>query len=116
MPKGYLIAQIDVNDPDPYTTYMAANAVAFGKYGARFLVRNGQADRVEGTFRSRLIVLEFADYATARACYHSPEYAAAMAIRRKHSVGDVVIVGGVQVLSPAKLSAWLPEQPAPAIR
>ena len=39
-----------------------------------FSSRWGKSECVEGKGRSRLIVLEFPDYATALACYHSPEY------------------------------------------
>ena len=39
MPKGYWIARVDVSDPEAYKEYVAANAAAFAKYGARFLVR-----------------------------------------------------------------------------
>lgn len=94
MAKGYWIAQVDVHDAENYAGYMAANAAAFARFGARFLVRGGRAERVEGSFRSRLVVLEFTDYATALACYHSAEYAAALAIRTRFSTGDVVIVEG----------------------
>ena len=48
MPKGYWIAHIDVRDPDAYKLYVKANAAAFAKYGARFLVRGGKAPRREG--------------------------------------------------------------------
>lgn len=93
--RGYWIAQVDVHDPEGYRAYMTANAAAFAAYGARFLVRGGDvAERVEGTMRGRLVVLEFADYATALACYRSPEYAAALAIRQRFSDGDVTVVEG----------------------
>ena len=92
--KGYWIAQVDVRDPEPYREYMAANAVAFAKYRGRFLVRGGPAEHVEGSWRSRVVVIEFPDYATALACYRSPEYAAALAIRERHSTGDVIVVEG----------------------
>ena len=56
-----------------------ANAAAFAKYGAKFIVRGGRFEAPEGTPRARNVVLEFKDYDTAVACYHSAEYAAAMA-------------------------------------
>ena len=40
--KGYWIAHVDVTDPEGYKPYQAANATAFGKFGARFLVRGGR--------------------------------------------------------------------------
>ncbi|HVX92135.1 MAG TPA: DUF1330 domain-containing protein [Xanthobacteraceae bacterium] len=94
MPKAYWIAHIDVNNPEAYKAYVAANAEAFRKYGARFLVRGGRSEVQEGQSRTRHVVIEFADYATALACYRSPEYAKAHALREGASVGDLVIVEG----------------------
>ena len=94
MPKGYWIAQVDVSDPEAYQAYMRENAVAFRKYGARFLVRGGRSEVVEGQARSRRVVLEFADYDTALACYRSPEYAKAIARRKDASTADIVVIEG----------------------
>lgn len=94
MSKGYWVAQLDVTDGETYANYVAANGEAFTKYGARFLVRAGQSEAVEGTARSRTVVIEFADYATALACYHSPEYARAKAFRKGASEGDIIVIEG----------------------
>jgi uncharacterized protein (DUF1330 family) len=94
MPKAYWVARIDVSNPDAYKQYVAANASAFAKYGARFLVRGGPAETREGSSRARNVVIEFKDYATAKACYDSPEYREAMKFREGASVGDLVIVEG----------------------
>ena len=94
MKKGYWMAMVDVTDPENYPQYIAANKAAFDKYGAKFLVRGGQFENPEGSSRSRNVVLEFKDYATALACYNSPEYQAAVKLRTPHSVGDIVIVEG----------------------
>jgi uncharacterized protein (DUF1330 family) len=85
---------VDVTDPEGYKAYVAANAVAFSKYGAKFIVRGGPFEAPEGTPRARNIVLEFADYATALACYNSPEYAAAKALRDGRAVADLVVIEG----------------------
>ncbi len=94
MAKGYWIARVDVTDPDGYQAYVKANAAAFHKFGARFIVRGGQFEAPEGTPRARNVVLEFADYATALACYQSPEYQAAKALRGGSCVADLIIVEG----------------------
>lgn len=94
MAKGYWIARIDVTDPEGYKEYVAANAVAFQKFGARFVVRGGRFEAPEGTPRARNVVLEFKDYDTAVACYHSPEYMAAKAKRDGRGVADVIIIEG----------------------
>ena len=64
MAKGYWIAHVDVSDPEGYKAYQTANAVAFAKYGARFLVRGGTSEQQEGRTRSRHVIIEFKDYAT----------------------------------------------------
>ena len=94
MAKGYWIAHVDVADPDGYKAYMKANSEAFRKYGARFVVRAGQYEVMEGKLRARHVVIEFKDLATARACYRSPEYQKALSLRLTNSVADVIIVEG----------------------
>lgn len=94
MTKGYWVAHVDVRDPQAYEAYRAANAVAFAKYGARFIVRGGAQEVREGTAKGRTVVIEFDTVETARACYDSPEYQAAKALRDPVSSGDLVIVAG----------------------
>jgi uncharacterized protein (DUF1330 family) len=92
--KGYWVGHVDVTDPEAYKAYVAANAVAFRKYGAKFLVRGGPFEAVEGKTRSRNVVLEFKDYATALACYRSPEYVKAIALRQGNAVADLIVIEG----------------------
>jgi uncharacterized protein (DUF1330 family) len=94
MPKGYWIGRVDVADAEQYKRYIAANAAAFKKYGARFLVRAGQYENPEGTSRPRNIVIEFPSYAAALECWQSAEYQAARKLRLPASTSDLVIVEG----------------------
>lgn len=93
-PRGYWIGRVDVSDPTAYQQYVAANAVAFKKYGARFLVRGGDFTTPEGGSRSRNVVIEFPSYAQARACWESPEYQAAMQHRVNAASIDLIIIEG----------------------
>jgi uncharacterized protein (DUF1330 family) len=92
--KGYWIAHVDVADAEGYKAYLAANAIPFAKYGARFVVRAGRSEPKEGTLRRRHVVIEFEDYATALACYESEEYRRARALRGSASEADLVVVEG----------------------
>ena len=83
MAKGYWIAHLEVDDAEAYKAYFAANEQPFAKYGARFLVRSGRSAQKEGALRGRHVVIEFKDYATALACYESPENQRALAIRQR---------------------------------
>lgn len=94
MAKGYWIAHVDVTNPEGYKEYVRLNAKAFEKYGAKFLVRGGQSECKVGSLKSRHVVLEFKDYATALACYDSAEYKAACAVRDKNSTADVIVIEG----------------------
>jgi uncharacterized protein (DUF1330 family) len=94
MAKGYWLAQIEVTDPEGYKDYLAANQAAFRKYGARYVIRAGGHETIEGAFRSRLVVIEFPDFETALACYRSPEYQHAISLRRGRAVADIAVVEG----------------------
>ena len=85
MPKGYWLPQIDVSNPEGYQAYMAATPPAHEKYHGIALARGGKSELVEGHVRSRTVIREFPDYATALACYRSDEYQRARPLRLPHS-------------------------------
>jgi uncharacterized protein (DUF1330 family) len=97
MPKGYWIGRVDVHNEDGYKEYVANNAAIFKTFGARPIVRGGRFEAVEGNARKRNVVIEFADFDTAMACYNSPEYQANIKIRQPHSVADLIVVEGHDV-------------------
>jgi uncharacterized protein (DUF1330 family) len=96
MARGYWVARVDVSNEEAYARYRELNAIAFQKYGAKFLVRGPAGKVAKGTARKHNVVLEFKDYETALACYESPEYQAAKV--HLDSVGeiDLVIVPGTE--------------------
>ena len=94
MPKGYWLPQIDVSDPQGYQAYMAATPPAHEKYRGFALVRGGKSELVEGHIRSRTVIREFPDYATALACYRSPEYQANIKVRQPHSDIEIIVIEG----------------------
>jgi uncharacterized protein (DUF1330 family) len=101
MAKGYWIARVDVHDEEGYKPYVAANAGIFRKYGGRFIVRAGKFEGVEGSSRSRNIVIEFPDYASALACYRSPEYHRNITVRQPHAAADIIVIEGYDGPQPA---------------
>lgn len=94
MAKGYWIGHIDVHNEEGYKPYVATNNAIFKKFGARLIVRGGPFECPEGMARSRNVVIEFPDYASALACYRSPEYQANIKVRQPHAVADIVIIEG----------------------
>lgn len=100
MAKGYWVAHVDVHDPEGYKAYVAANAEAFSKYGARFLVRGGRFEAKEGRHRARNVVIEFPSYEAALACYNSPEYQHAISLRIPNAEADVLVIEGYDGAQP----------------
>jgi len=94
MPKAYWVAHVDVDDMEGYKSYISANADAFAKYGAKFLVRGGNKEVREGHNRARTVVIEFKDFETAKACYESEVYQNAIKLRLPHATADMEIIEG----------------------
>lgn len=96
MANGYWIGRVDVSDPAQYAKYVEANGAALTRFGARFLVRGGRFETVEGKSRSRNVVIEFPSYEEALACYRSPEYQATKALRTSASIADLIVIEGYE--------------------
>ncbi len=95
MPNGYWIARIDVTDAERYGAYARALPAVVERFGGRFLVVGGRFEAAEGEARPRNVVIAFDDYETARACWHSPDYAEVARLREGAADVDVVIVEGI---------------------
>lgn len=93
--KGYWLVRFTTTDPEGFAAYAAAAAPATAPFGAQLIVRGGQNEVVEGTSRPNNVVVEFASYAEALACYRSDAYQSAVALRKNAAEFDVVIVEGV---------------------
>ena len=94
MPKGYIIAHIDVTNPDGYPEYVRHTTPLMGRLGGTFIVRGGQNEVVEGSSGNRHVVIEFPSYAEALAAYKHPEYQRVADIRRANSDSTFIVVEG----------------------
>jgi len=92
MAKAYWIARVDVRDPETYKSYVQTATPAFQRHKAKFLARGGRTEVLEGKARARNVIIEFPSMEEALACYNSPEYTAARAIRQTVSDGEFVLV------------------------
>lgn len=93
---AYVIADVNVTDAKGYEDYRAQVLATVTKYGGRFVVRGGNPEGLEGGWSpSRIVVLEFADKAAAKAWYNSPEYKPLIAMRQHASKGSLILVDGV---------------------
>jgi uncharacterized protein (DUF1330 family) len=92
---AYIIALVNVTNPEKYQDYAKRAGTANTKHGSRFLVRGGKKTTLEGDIPfQRIVVTEFPDVETAKKFYNSSEYQEA----RKHRLGaadfNMVIVEG----------------------
>jgi Uncharacterized conserved protein len=92
---AYIIADVKVTDTVAYERYKALTPNAITKNGGRFLARGGQSETLEGDWQpNRVVILEFPDYATAKAFYDSPEYREAREARKDASEFKMIVVDG----------------------
>ncbi len=96
MPKGYVVATINVTDPEKWAEYAKDASEAIRKYGGRPLVRGGKHVPLEGQPGARNVVIEFDSVEQARRYYHSPEYQAAKAKREGACIAEFVLVEGAE--------------------
>jgi len=65
--KGYVIANVSVEDVAGYEGYRSQTAAIIARYGGRFLVRGGAIEVKEGEPGiARLVILEFPSVEAAR--------------------------------------------------
>ncbi len=94
--SAFIIAEIDVTDPEGFETYRQLVAPTIEAAGGRYRIRGGRVEVLEGDWRPRrVVVLEFESMAAARSWYESDAYAPAKAIRQRTTTSNVVLVEGL---------------------
>ena len=93
---AYVIARVEVTDPEQYRKYQAESPGAIAAYGGRFIARGGEVTTLEGAEETRrLVVLEFDSVEAERAWYDSERYTATRALRDGAAHMDMVVVKGL---------------------
>ncbi len=92
---AYVLAEVDIRDPEAYRAYAAVVPATITLYGGRFLVRGTDAEVLEGNWPARRrVIIEFPSAEAARAWWDSPEYAGPKGLRRAASEGRLVLLEG----------------------
>jgi len=93
---AYLFANVEVTDPVGYEQYRQRVSATIEAFGGRYLVRGGATEVLEGDWTpKRLVILEFADMASLKAWYQSPEYKPLIELRQRTTTSTLVAVDGV---------------------
>ena len=95
MSKGYVIANIRVEDQEKFKQFSGMAGPAIKKYGGKVLARGPDADRLEGDLSGIVMLIEFESKEAANTFYYSEEYQAAKAVRETCSDTDFMIIEGV---------------------
>lgn len=93
---AYVIAQVDVHDPERYVGYTKMVPASLAQYGGKFIARAGRTEVLEGdkTLPQRLVLIEFPSYERAKAWWDSEEYRAAKELRQATSNGTLFLIEG----------------------
>ncbi len=93
---AYIIAQVEVTDPDRFGEYAKLAPIAAEKYGGRFLARGGETALLEGNWNPpRVVIVEFPSLEQAKRFYDSPEYQQAKQARSGAANMKMLAVEGV---------------------
>jgi uncharacterized protein (DUF1330 family) len=96
LPSAYILANVDVTDPQQYEQYKKLSTIAMQAHGAEVCARGGKVDVLEGDWTpKRVVLMKFPTAEAARAFYDSPEYAAAKAARQGAAVMRMVLIEGL---------------------
>ena len=95
MSKGYVVANIRVEDQEKFKQFSGMAGPAIKKYGGKVLARGPDADRLEGDLCGIVMLIEFESKEAANTFYYSEEYQAAKAVREACSDTDFMIIEGV---------------------
>tara|TARA_B100001113_G_C20555156_1_gene382221 strand:- start:21 stop:308 length:288 start_codon:yes stop_codon:yes gene_type:complete len=95
MSKGYLMANLRVDDQEIFKEFSSVALPLIEKYGGKILARGPHADRHEGSVSGVVTLIEFDSKAAAEKFYFSDEYQAAKAIRDKGVDTDLMIIEGM---------------------
>jgi len=92
---AYVIANVEITDSKAYDEYRKGVPATLAKHGGKFLARGGTLQRLEGDAEwNRVVILEFANVAAAKAWYDSPDYQPLAKLRQRASRSDLIIVEG----------------------
>lgn len=92
---AYILAEIEITNPEGYKEYTKQVPATIAKYGGRFLIRGGASEVLEGDWpQRRRVMLEFPTMDAARKWWHSPEYEKPKAMRQAASRGKLLLMEG----------------------
>jgi len=100
---AYVIAMMNIHDPETYRKYTDLTPPTVKKYGGRFLTRGEPVTTLEGEpYEHRIVILEFPNQAHVEDWIKDPDYQKAMMYRHASSTMGRLLVqeGGMNTKDP----------------
>ena len=95
-PPGYVIAEVDVTDPNTMKKYVEKIPDTLAPFNHRYLVRGHNIQALEGEPpKGGVVIIAFDSADKAREWYDSPAYQAIKPIRQTSAKSRIFIVEGV---------------------
>jgi uncharacterized protein (DUF1330 family) len=92
---GYIIAEIDVTDPDRYREYAAVVSATVEQYGGTYEVVSDAAETLEGDWSpKRIVIVRFDNVERAREWWSSEAYRVPKSIRQSAAVTQMILAEG----------------------
>ena len=95
--SAYMVAQIDIHDPDGYQAYLAGFMPIFERYGGELLATSkGETEVIEGAWaHPRTVIMKFPSLDHARRWHADPDYQALAEHRHRSARANLVLVEGI---------------------
>ena len=95
--SAYMLAQIQIDDPEEFQHYLAGFMPVFEKYGGELLATSkNQTIVIEGSWSyPRTVIMKFPSVEAAQSWYDDPDYKAIAAHRHRSAQANLVLVEGI---------------------
>ena len=91
--SAYMVAQIDIHDPDGYQAYLAGFMPIFERYGGELLATS--KGETEEWATPRTVIMKFPSLDHARRWHEDSDYQALAEHRRQAARANLVLVEGL---------------------
>jgi uncharacterized protein (DUF1330 family) len=99
--SGYAMFEIlTVNDPAGLAEYVSKATPIVENFGGFYVVRGGEWETLEGSYRPSPFLIKFPDLDAARRWYHSAEYRPFRELRHRSGTYNGALLTGIEPYEP----------------
>jgi uncharacterized protein (DUF1330 family) len=92
----YLVAEIEIKDPEMYSRYVEKVPGVIERFGGRYLSQGGRVTPMSGNWNpERMILIEFPTLEQLQQCFNSSDYLEIAPFRTQSTHSRSIIVDGL---------------------